>query len=155
MKSLQTSVLKLIVIFSKIILHGKIQTLVFFLLVVSVSFDSSVTFTICCVHHLAPAAPPQDVFGQSHTPESISIEWQPPPSEHQNGQILGYKVLFVVNEDGKTVTDAESVEVSDTSVQLNNLQIFTEYKIWVLAFTSAGDSPMSPPIVVRTRDSGR
>lgn len=114
-----------------------------------------VTFTICCVHHLEPAVPPQDVSGRPLSHDSILVEWRPPPIDSQNGAILGYKVLYVENEDGKTEVDAKSLEVTETRAELTNLQIYVEYKIWVLAFTSAGDSPMSSEIVIRTMESGR
>lgn len=120
-----------------------------------VSLKTSVTLTICCVHHLAPAVPPQDVYGQAISHDTISVQWKPPPSEHQHGPILGYKVLYLESESQKTEADAHSVKVTDTRARLTNLEIWTEYKIWVLAFTSAGDSPLSQPISVVTEESGR
>jgi len=106
-------------------------------------------------HHLAPAAPPQDVVGESYSHDTLLIQWLPPPSEQQHGPIVGYKVLYVENIKDKTSADADSMVVRDTTqARLSNLQIYTEYKIWVLAFTSAGDSPMSSPVIVRTLESG-
>ncbi|WAR22990.1 LAR-like protein [Mya arenaria] len=100
-----------------------------------------------------PGAPPQAVSGRPLSHSSVLLEWKPPPSDKQNGNILGYKVLYVVNEDGKTEADAQSVEVTKTEAVLEKLHTYTEYKFWVLAYTAAGDSPMSPPVRVVTHES--
>lgn len=83
------------------------------------------------------------------------MEWRPPPADQQNGVILGYKVYYLKTEEGMSDSDADSVEVTDNEATLTSLEIWTEYKIWVVAFTAAGDSPQSPPIYVKTHESGR
>ncbi|XP_053394772.1 tyrosine-protein phosphatase Lar-like isoform X3 [Mercenaria mercenaria] len=100
-----------------------------------------------------PAAPPQAVSGRPLDPQSILVEWRPPPAEQQNGIILGYRVYFLRTEDGLSDSEADSVEVTGNRATLSKLDIWTEYKIWVLAFTAAGDSPQSPPIFVKTHES--
>ena len=45
--------------------------------------------------HAAPSAPPQQVTVLTvgnHNSTSISVSWDPPPAEHQNGIIQEYKV---------------------------------------------------------------
>ncbi|KAH3831840.1 hypothetical protein DPMN_105112, partial [Dreissena polymorpha] len=101
-----------------------------------------------------PTAPPQSVSGRPLSHNSILVEWSPPPANQQNGNIAGYKVLYVINEDGKTEVEADVMRVGVvTRAQLENLETWADYKIWVVAFTAAGDSPMSPPIIVKTHES--
>ena len=105
---------------------------------------------------LEPGAPPQAVSGRPLNHESVLIEWKPPPISQQNGNILGYKILYVDNEEGaNNESDAKVMEVSKTEAVVENLKIWTEYKFWVRAYTQAGDSPSSPPIIVKTQESGR
>ncbi|KAH3720982.1 hypothetical protein DPMN_063894 [Dreissena polymorpha] len=102
----------------------------------------------------APTAPPQSVSGRPLSHNSILVEWSPPPANQQNGNIVGYKVLYIINEDGKTEVEADVMRVGVvTRAQLENLETWADYKIWVVAFTAAGDSPMSPPIIVKTHKS--
>ncbi|MEQ2177407.1 hypothetical protein GOODEAATRI_003170, partial [Goodea atripinnis] len=37
-----------------------------------------------------PSAPPQTVIASGRTNQSIMIQWQPPPENHQNGPLQGY-----------------------------------------------------------------
>ncbi|XP_060552124.1 tyrosine-protein phosphatase Lar-like isoform X6 [Ruditapes philippinarum] len=100
-----------------------------------------------------PAAPPQAVSGRPVGHQTILVEWRPPPAEQQNGIILGYRVFYLRTEDGLSDNEADHVEVTKLEATLAKLDIWTEYKIWVLAFTAAGDSPQSPPIFVKTHES--
>lgn len=54
-----------------------------------------VTAHIQSVSSAAPSAPPQSVTVLtvgSHNSTSISVSWDPPPPDHQNGIIQEYKV---------------------------------------------------------------
>lgn len=64
-------------------------------------------------------------------------------------------MFYLKTEDGLSDSEAESVEVTVNMATLTKLDVWTEYKIWVLGFTVAGDSPQSPPIFVKTHESGR
>ena len=59
------------------------------------------------------------------------------------------------NEKSQTDQDAKSVSVEAEEIVLGELEIFTEYKIWVIAFTTVGDGPRSQPIRVWTNEDGR
>lgn len=86
---------------------------------------------------------------------SIKVTWKPPPKDQQNGEIQGYKIFYVKNEKSQTDQDAKSVSVEAEEIVLGELEIFTEYKIWVIAFTTVGDGPRSQPIRVWTNEDGR
>ncbi|KAK3612593.1 hypothetical protein CHS0354_042101 [Potamilus streckersoni] len=99
-----------------------------------------------------PSAAPQAVSGKSINSRSVEVTWKPPPPDKQNGRIVGYKILFVENSSRSTEKDAQVEDVASEarSVLLQSLSTWTVYKIWVLAFTSVGDGPLSEPIWVRT-----
>lgn len=37
---------------------------------------------------------PQDLRCSALSPQSVRVRWDPPPLEHHNGVIEGYKVLY-------------------------------------------------------------
>uniref|UniRef100_A0A8C1R583 Roundabout, axon guidance receptor, homolog 2 (Drosophila) n=1 Tax=Cyprinus carpio TaxID=7962 RepID=A0A8C1R583_CYPCA len=91
----------------------------------------------------APSAPPQQVTvltvgNQNST--SISISWDPPPAEHQNGIIQEYKV--------------NTVDAAIRSVVVGGLQAGVQYHVEVAASTSAGVGVKSEPqtIIIDFRD---
>ena len=108
-------------------------------------------------NHSAPGAPPQAVAGQPLSPTSVLVKWKPPPPDQRNGNIKGYKVFYVKNDDGVTEKDAQVLEVPHNKLEatIDKLAIWTQYKLWVVAFTAAGDGPLSPPIILTTAESGR
>lgn len=77
--------------------------------------------------------------------------------DERNGVVTGYKVYYVKNEPDLTEDDAEVVTVNPDArgLTLGQLSIWTEYKIWVSAFTTTGDGPKSQPIIVSTDEDGR
>ncbi|XP_062594902.1 receptor-type tyrosine-protein phosphatase F-like isoform X2 [Saccostrea cucullata] len=102
-----------------------------------------------------PSAAPQAVSGMPYKDSrSIKVTWKPPPKDQQNGEIRGYKIFYVKYDPSQTDQDAtsSSVGAENQEIVLGKLEIFTEYKIWVLAFTSVGDGPSSPPIRVWTNE---
>lgn len=42
----------------------------------------------------APSGPPVGFVGTARSPSEIITQWQPPPEEHRNGQILGYIIRY-------------------------------------------------------------
>ncbi|XP_048762556.1 tyrosine-protein phosphatase Lar-like isoform X5 [Ostrea edulis] len=102
-----------------------------------------------------PSAAPQAVSGMPFKDSrSVKVTWKPPPKDQQNGEIKGYKIFYVKYDPSQTDQDATSVSVDaeNQELVLGKLEIFTEYKIWVLAFTSVGDGPNSQPIRVWTNE---
>lgn len=114
----------------------------------------SYLFERCVTHKKkpVPGAPPQNVTGEAVGPTSIRVSWQPPPAESSNGRIVYYKLHCV--ESGRSDSEASVTKLNTTSITLDELKRWTEYRIWVLAGTSVGDGPPSYPIVVRTLEDG-
>jgi receptor-type tyrosine-protein phosphatase F len=82
--------------------------------------------------------------------------WNPPPEAKRNGNIMYYKIFYVQG----TRSDAEAIMIKIDKPEtqeyvIDELQIYTEYRIWMLAGTSVGDGPTSYPVVVRTSEDGR
>ncbi|XP_065084231.1 tyrosine-protein phosphatase Lar isoform X2 [Ochlerotatus camptorhynchus] len=97
-----------------------------------------------------PGAPPRNITVEATSPTTINVSWLPPPVERSNGAIVYYKVFFV--EDNRSDTDATVTTLNSTSIVLDELKRWTEYKVWVLAGTTVGDGPRSYPVTVRTHE---
>lgn len=102
--------------------------------------------------YTVPGAPPRNVSGQPISPTSILVTWEPPPADRSNGRIAYYKLQVV--ESGRSDSEARVIKLNDTRFVLDELNKWTEYRIWVLAGTSVGDGPPSYPISVRTHEDG-
>uniref|UniRef100_A0A3B3SB02 Roundabout, axon guidance receptor, homolog 2 (Drosophila) n=1 Tax=Paramormyrops kingsleyae TaxID=1676925 RepID=A0A3B3SB02_9TELE len=94
----------------------------------------------------APSAPPQQVTvltvgNQNST--SISISWDPPPVDHQNGIIQEYKIWCLGNETRFHVN--KTVDAAIRSVVVAGLQAGVLYRVEVAASTSAGVGVKSEP----------
>ncbi|XP_043974398.1 roundabout homolog 2 isoform X4 [Gambusia affinis] len=94
----------------------------------------------------APSAPPQQVTvltvgNQNST--SISISWDPPPPDHQNGIIQEYKIWCLGNETRFHVN--KTVDAAIRSVVVGGLQVGVVYHVEVAASTSAGVGVKSEP----------
>lgn len=100
---------------------------------------------------IVPGAPPRNITAEATSPTTIAISWSP-PVERSNGRIIYYKVFFV--ESGRLENEASVSTLNNTSIILDELKRWTEYKIWVLAGTSVGDGPRSHPILVKTHEDG-
>uniref|UniRef100_A0A3B1JAY7 Roundabout, axon guidance receptor, homolog 2 (Drosophila) n=1 Tax=Astyanax mexicanus TaxID=7994 RepID=A0A3B1JAY7_ASTMX len=93
-----------------------------------------------------PSAPPQQVTvltvgNQNST--SISISWDPPPADHQNGIIQEYKIWCLGNESRFHVN--KTVDAAIRSVVVGGLQAGVLYRVEVAASTSAGVGVKSEP----------
>ncbi|XP_048846455.1 protein sidekick-2-like [Brienomyrus brachyistius] len=85
-----------------------------------------------------PSAPPQTVIASGRTNQSIMIQWQPPPENHQNGILQGYIIRYClaglpVGYQFKNITNPEQ-----TNLLLEDLIIWTNYEIEVAAYNGAG-----------------
>ncbi|XP_042564624.1 roundabout homolog 2 isoform X2 [Clupea harengus] len=94
----------------------------------------------------APSAPPHQVTvltvgNQNST--SISISWDPPPPDHQNGIIQEYKIWCLGNETRFHVN--KTVDAAIRSVVVGGLQAGVLYHVEVAASTSAGVGVHSEP----------
>ncbi|XP_047650477.1 roundabout homolog 2 isoform X4 [Phacochoerus africanus] len=87
----------------------------------------------------APSAPPQSVTVLtvgSHNSTSISVSWDPPPPDHQNGIIQEYKIWCLGNETRFHIN--KTVDAAIRSVIIGGLFPGIQYRVEVAASTSAG-----------------
>ena len=89
------------------------------------------------------------------TSTGILASWQLPPVDSRHGNITGFKLYFKRKgfDESSTVPFINSVSVLSKTV--TGLDMFTEYELQVLAFTSVGDGPKSSVKVVRTKEDGK
>ncbi|XP_059054428.1 protein sidekick [Achroia grisella] len=115
------------------------------------------TPAVVWVGEAVPTAPPGHVRAAALSPTEVALSWQPPLAAHQNGDLLGYKIFYLMTdspeepEPGRRVEEeTEVVPATATSHSLVFLDKYTQYRIQVLAFNPAGDGPRSSAISVRT-----
>ncbi|XP_060226633.1 roundabout homolog 2 isoform X14 [Meriones unguiculatus] len=94
----------------------------------------------------APSAPPQAVtvltVGSPNS-TSISVSWDPPPPDHQNGIIQEYKIWCLGNETRFHIN--KTVDAAIRSVVIGGLFPGIQYRVEVAASTSAGVGVKSEP----------
>ncbi|KAK2509455.1 hypothetical protein MC885_012191, partial [Smutsia gigantea] len=105
----------------------------------------------------APSAPPQSVTVLtvgSHNSTSISVSWDPPPPDHQNGIIQEYKIWCLGNETRFHIN--KTVDAAIRSVIIGGLFPGVQYRVEVAASTSAGVGVKSEPqpIIIVTFQRG-
>ena len=88
----------------------------------------------------------------STTSSSITLSWEPPPANCQNGEINGYQIRFT-NQSNLSPEEWSTDNVSGTAVgaTIEGLKIFTEYFICIAARTSVDEyGPCSQTVNVTT-----
>uniref|UniRef100_A0A6Q2WS34 Roundabout, axon guidance receptor, homolog 2 (Drosophila) n=1 Tax=Esox lucius TaxID=8010 RepID=A0A6Q2WS34_ESOLU len=104
----------------------------------------------------APSGPPQQVTvltAGSHNSTSISVSWDPPPVDHQNGIIQEYKIWCLANETRYHVN--KTVDAAIRSVVVGGLQAGVQYRVEVAAGTSAGVGVKSEPQPIIIAEPGQ
>jgi protein sidekick len=107
------------------------------------------------VGEAVPTGAPREVKAKALSSTEVFLEWKPPKHDMQNGDLLGYKIFYLVisssNEIGEKVEEEiEVVPASYNSHSLVFLDKFTEYRIQILAFNPAGDGPRSKSVRIKT-----
>uniref|UniRef100_A0A8C1W7I8 Sidekick cell adhesion molecule 1a n=1 Tax=Cyprinus carpio TaxID=7962 RepID=A0A8C1W7I8_CYPCA len=100
-----------------------------------------------------PSGAPENVTVEAMSSSRILVTWGSVPEHEQNGNILGYKVMYK-EKDSDSEAQVNVVKGNLTqSVLLRNLRKYVQYEIQVLAFTRIGDGQLSsPPVLERTKD---
>lgn len=101
-------------------------------------------FYICL---LAPSAPPDNVLTGLLNLSSGWAKWSPPPPEHHNGILLGYKIQVKAGNSSKILAQ-DTVNATIMQVMLHNLTIGTTYNIRVVAYNRVGPGPYSQPVLL-------
>ena len=102
------------------------------------------------VLYIVPSGYPQQLFVDETTPDSLTLSWAPPPSDEQNGAIIGY-VINVTHADTLQTTQYYSTY---SNITITNLDPYTTYVCVVAAETSIGVGPFSHLFFVQTEEAG-
>ncbi|XP_041067298.1 roundabout homolog 2 isoform X2 [Carcharodon carcharias] len=97
----------------------------------------------------APSAPPQSVTVMmvgNHNSTSISVSWDPPPLEQQNGIIQEYKIWCLGNATRFHIN--KTVDAAIRSVVIGSLLPGVQYRVQVAASTGAGVGVKSEPQLI-------
>lgn len=102
-----------------------------------------------------PSAGPVNVEANATSSTTIVVKWGEVPIEHQNGQIEGFKVIYVANN--RSPLQYKNIPNNSTfTTTLTELRKYVQYHIQVLAYTRLGDGEKSnPPIRVQTFEDGK
>jgi len=107
-----------------------------------------------------PSAPPLNIQAKPLSPDkptSLKVTWEPPSNINANGEIVGYRLYSIPN---RQTSDADArtsdiVGSATNEFEIDNLEVWTDYRIWMRASTGVGDGPASDPIVARTGEDGK
>ncbi len=109
------------------------------------------------VGEAVPTGEPQNFEAVAVSSTEVRLKWKAPNLNDQNGELLGYKIFFLVTDSPQPLEIGqkyeEEIEVVPASYQSHSLVFldkYTEYKIQILAFNPAGDGPRSNAVTVRT-----
>ncbi|XP_022645750.1 protein sidekick-like isoform X5 [Varroa destructor] len=100
-----------------------------------------------------PSVSPSGLEGKATTSTTIVVSWQPLEKHYRNGDVLGYKISYrPLKQSSKPHVRSIDAGIEKTaySTTLTELRKYTTYSIQVLAFTSAGDGPLSHPVMATT-----
>ncbi|EDW74310.1 uncharacterized protein Dwil_GK21847 [Drosophila willistoni] len=92
-----------------------------------------------------PSAPPDTIQIGMYNQTAGWVRWSPPPTQHHNGNLYGYKIEVSAGNTMKVLANM-TLNATTTSVLLNNLTSGAVYSVRLNCFTKAGDGPYSKPI---------
>ena len=99
----------------------------------------------------APSSPPQSPYGNAMGSTGISLFWNPPPADAQNGIIARYMISVTEVETGRSF----SLFSATTSLNVTSLHPFYTYNFTIAAVTTVGDGPYTRSITIVTLQDGR
>ncbi|XP_072391711.1 cell adhesion molecule Dscam2 isoform X1 [Diabrotica undecimpunctata] len=101
-----------------------------------------------------PSMPPEDVRCAALTSQSLQVSWQPPPTEHCNGLLQGYKLTYepVLDDNWRGNDEMETRKTTALTTVITGLRKFTNYSLQVLAFTKVGDGVLTTPSYCQTEE---
>lgn len=100
-----------------------------------------------------PSSPPESPKCDVLSSTSIYVTWSPPPIDSQNGKVKGYKVTYIATDELHE-KDAQVLKSTNQYLTVENLQKFTNYSVWVLAFTKIGDGVKTKQFFCTTHEDG-
>ena len=90
-----------------------------------------------------PSAAPEITSVEALNSTSVLVKWQVVAEDQRNGIIIHYTIHYEDTRDRKK--DTKTVQAPALNVIINGLRQKAEYTFSILAATSKGDGPLSPP----------
>ena len=109
--------------------------------------------------YLVPDVAPTLVSVMASGPQTVIVSFYPPPLKTHNGILRGYQIFyrhlseFTFNKD--IIYENGTVVLSQRNHTVFNLKAYSLYEINVNAFTSAGGSPASQSMILRTGEGSK
>ena len=99
-----------------------------------------------------PAAGP-NVTAKATNSTAILVTWDEIKEEKQNGVIEGYRISYNATDGLSPFEQLDIMNATAQEIQLENLRVFTEYKITVSGRTTAGFG-VGSEVTQRTLEEG-
>ena len=100
-----------------------------------------------------PTAPPQNTAGDVLNSTTISISWEAPPPEEQNGIIQQYIIYLL--EIPTNMNFTYQPEREHRELVIDSLHPDYDYECSVAAETIVGRGPFSDPFIITTHEDGK
>ena len=100
-----------------------------------------------------PTTPPQNVQTTVLSSTEIMVTWQRVSAINESGIITNYEVE-VDPLDFDDILTTITVNTTNLSTVIADLQEYVEYNIIVRAYTTVGPGPFSEPVTARTFEDG-
>lgn len=98
-----------------------------------------------------PIGVPLGIQATPHDSRTLTLDWNPPLEESQNGIIIHYNLSVSVSESGQRF---DMAIVGETAVTLQDLHPYYEYNYAIAAATSVGTGPFSERNSIRMPQDG-
>ncbi|KAL5477126.1 hypothetical protein EMCRGX_G023872 [Ephydatia muelleri] len=95
-----------------------------------------------------PTSPPLNLSPVASTSTNITLSWAPPPTQYQNGVIMGYTLQVFNTQQGLL----RETNTSSNGSTVDSLRPYTTYLFRVAAMTVAGRGPYSGNVTVLTKE---
>ena len=102
------------------------------------------------VLHTVPSGFPEKVSGNSTSPYSAFLSWNPPPLDQQNGDIIQY----VINVTHTDTLNTMQYTTTVAYITITGLDPYTTYICVVAAETAVGVGPFSHLYFIQTDETG-
>ena len=96
-----------------------------------------------------------NVTAQVLSPTSIEVRWKEVPPIDQNGDIIGYDLVYEPLETFNGAITPGSIPLPTPGHTLTGLAEYVSYNISVRASTQVGPGPFSIPLTVVTDEAGK
>ena len=100
-----------------------------------------------------PSAPPHGFVGSARSESEIMIQWQPPPEDAQNGEVLGYMVryrLFGYHDSPWSYRNIS--QPTQRNYLITELITWKDYEVQIAAYNRKGSGVYTDPIKIKTRE---